>query len=184
MDSPFMNDVARRLAQRAIEVVRFEFPYMASRRTGKRRPPDREATLRASWMKAIALRRDERPLFIGGKSMGGRFATMVADEAAVAGVVCFGYPFHPPGKPDTLRVAHLEHLRTPTLIIQGTRDAFGSRDDAVAWRLSPRIEWLWIEQGDHSLKPPSRLRAHADVLDEACDAIARFVRPVKTIASH
>jgi hypothetical protein len=77
---------------------------------------------------------------------------MVADEAGVRALVCFGYPFHPPGKPENLRIAHLEKLRTPTLILQGTRDAFGTPDDVRAYPLSPAIRVAWTERGDHSLK--------------------------------
>ena len=102
MDSPFMARVAGGLAAQGIQVVRFEFPYMAARREGARRPPDREPILRFTWAKLIDQHRDDRKLFIGGKSMGGRIATMVADETGVDGAVCFGYPFHPPGRPETL----------------------------------------------------------------------------------
>lgn len=152
MDSPFMNQAARAISGQGIEVVRFEFPYMASRREGKRRPPDREAALLATWRELIEARRDGRKLFIGGKSMGGRMATMIADEMKVDGVVCFGYPFHPPGKPEKLRVAHLETLVTPTLILQGTRDALGNHEEVTQYRLSRKIEIAWIEGGDHSLQ--------------------------------
>jgi predicted alpha/beta-hydrolase family hydrolase len=151
MDSAFMNVVARELASRDVEVVRFEFPYMRSRRRGERRPPDREATLLNSWREAIDARRDARPLFIGGKSMGGRFATMIADEARPDGVVCFGYPFHPPGNPAKTRTAHLETLQTPALFVQGTRDTLGSREDVKGYTLSPSIRFARIEGGDHSL---------------------------------
>src|SRR6185436_4276622 len=129
MDTPFMNMVARGLGERGIRVVRFEFPYMAARReAGKRGAPDRQPVLLETWKRVIAEH--------GGgerKAMGGRMATMVADEAQVRGVVCFGYPFHPPGKPAQLRTAHLETLRTPALIVQGTRDEFGSREEVETY---------------------------------------------------
>ncbi len=84
------------------------------------------------------------PLIIGGKSMGGRVASMVADQlfeaGRIAGLVCLGYPFHPPGKPEKLRTAHLEGLQTPTLICQGTRDEFGTRDEVLTYALAPSIE--------------------------------------------
>ena len=176
MDSAFMNDVARGLATRGIEVVRFEFPYMASRRRGERRPPDREGTLRKCWHEVLEQRRDSRRLLIGGKSMGGRYATMVADEEAVDGVVCFGYPFHPPDKPQQLRVAHLAELRTPSLFVQGTRDALGNRDEVGEYTLSSNIQMAWIEEGDHSLKPKARSgRTSRQNVDEAIELAARFI---------
>jgi predicted alpha/beta-hydrolase family hydrolase len=176
MDSAFMNDVAGALAARGIRVIRFEFPYMAARRSGERRPPDRPAVLLATWRKAIDEHRGGGRLFIGGKSMGGRIATMVADEAGVDGVVCFGYPFHPPGKPEQLRTEHLRSIRTPLLVIQGTRDALGSREDVAALDLAPAIRFAWIEDGDHSLKPRARSgRTMKQNLEEAVERAAAFM---------
>lgn len=178
MDVPFMNTVARGLAARGIEVVRFEFPYMAQRRSGgsKKKPPDREPVLRQSWQAMVESRRDERPLFIGGKSMGGRIATLVADELEVAGLICLGYPFHPPGRLQQLRTAHLAALRTPALIVQGTRDAFGSREDVAGYELSPAIRIHWLEGGDHSFKPPAGAAYSAkELLDQAIAAVAGFI---------
>lgn len=170
MDSPFMNDVATGLAARGVEVVRFEFPYMAGRRVGKKRPPDREPILLATWRAIITNRRHTERLFIGGKSMGGRMASMVAGEVSAAGVICFGYPFHAPGKePTPKRLEHLATLTTPALIIQGTRDALGSRDEVASYTLSPSITIEWIEGGDHSF----RSKAH---VQQAIEAAARFVR--------
>jgi predicted alpha/beta-hydrolase family hydrolase len=85
--------------------------------------------------------------------MGGRIASQVADEARVAGLVCLGYPFHPVGQPDRLRVEHLRALKTPALIVQGTRDPFGSRDEVTRYPLSPAVRVLWLEDGDHDFKP-------------------------------
>lgn len=153
MDHPFMNSVARGMGECGIRVVRFEFPYMAARREGGGRgAPDRQPVLLETWRRVIEEHGGGSRVFIGGKSMGGRMASMVADEAGVRGLICFGYPFHPAGKPEQTRVAHLEHLRTPALIIQGTRDAFGTPDDVRAYALSPSIRIEWIEGGDHSLK--------------------------------
>jgi predicted alpha/beta-hydrolase family hydrolase len=157
MDTPFMNTVARELGQRGVRVVRFEFPYMAARRTGgKRGAPDREAVLLATWRDVAAKLGGGERLFIGGKSMGGRMATLVADELRVRGVVCFGYPFHPPGQPAKVRTAHLEKLVTPMLVLQGERDPFGTRDDVAGYNLSPSIRIEWIPDGDHSLKPRAK----------------------------
>ncbi|HKI01050.1 MAG TPA: alpha/beta family hydrolase [Thermoanaerobaculia bacterium] len=154
MDSPFMNLMARGLAAGGARVARFELPYMRRRReTGESRPPDREPVLREAWHAVIAALGGAERLVIGGKSMGGRMASLVADEAGVRGLVCLGYPFHPPGKPDRLRTAHLEHLRTPALIVQGTRDALGTREDVEGYKLSPSLRIVWLEDGDHSFKP-------------------------------
>ena len=143
MDSAFLEFFAERLSQAGIAVGRFEFPYMAARRQGERRGPDRAPVLLESWREVIAAADAEggsrRALFIGGKSMGGRIASMVADDEGVLGVVCLGYPFHPAGKAAQTRVAHLESLQTPTLIVQGERDTLGSRDDVAGYRLSRTI---------------------------------------------
>ncbi|MGZ4810812.1 MAG: alpha/beta fold hydrolase, partial [Thermoanaerobaculia bacterium] len=145
MDTPFMNTVARGLASKGIRVARFEFPYMAARREGTRRgAPDREPVLLASWREAIELAGGPKRVAIGGKSLGGRMASMVADEQRVRALVCFGYPFHPPGQPGRLRTKHLATLATPSLVIQGQRDPFGTPDDVAGYSLSPsiRIEWM------------------------------------------
>ena len=177
MDSPFMNVIAAGIGASGIRVVRFEFPYMsARRRTGKRAAPDREPALRAGWQEVIEELGGARRLVIGGKSMGGRIASMVADEAGVLGLVCLGYPFHPPGQPQRLRVEHLRNLRTPALIVQGTRDSLGSREDVDAYELSPRVQIAWIEAGDHSFKPPKRLgRTLEQNLAEAVARVSSFV---------
>ncbi len=177
MDSGFMNTVARGLAAAGLRVARFEFPYMRRRReTGERRAPDREPALREAWLAAIETLGGGDRVVIGGKSMGGRIASMIADEAGVRGLVCLGYPFHPPGQPERLRTAHLRDLRTPTLIVQGTRDALGSREDVAGYELSPRIRIVWLEDGDHSFKPrASSGRTERQNLDEAMAAVVGFV---------
>ena len=153
MDTDFMNAFADALADRSLRVVRFEFPYMAAfRGSGKRRPPDRPPILRETWIQVVRSL-DTDKLVIGGKSMGGRIASLIADEAGVSGLVCLGYPFHPPGTPDRLRTEHLQTLQTPTLILQGERDALGNRDEASGYDLSSQIEIRWLPDGDHSFKP-------------------------------
>jgi predicted alpha/beta-hydrolase family hydrolase len=152
MDTAFMNAFATGLAEQGCRVVRFEFPYMAEyRRSGNKRPPDREPTLRDAWLRVVETLGREH-LVIGGKSMGGRIASLVADEAGVAGLVCLGYPFHPVGKADQLRVEHLRALQTPTLILQGTRDPFGSQEEVRRYPLSPAVRVKWLEDGDHDFK--------------------------------
>ncbi|MFN0094572.1 MAG: alpha/beta family hydrolase [Dehalococcoidia bacterium] len=177
MDTAWMQRVAAGLAARGLQVVRFEFPYMAARREGRRPGPDREHVLLQAWRDLVAQLGDPGSLCIGGKSMGGRMASMVADELAVAGLVCLGYPFHPPGRPERTRTAHLAELRTPALIVQGARDPFGTPDDVAGYALSPSITVHWVEDGDHDLKPRAASgRTHSQNLDQAMDAAAQFVQ--------
>ncbi len=177
MDSPFMAAVASGLAQQGLRVLRFEFPYMRARRDGGHRTrPDPEPVLRQTWQAVIARLGGGGGLVIGGKSLGGRIASLVADEAGARGLVCLGYPFHPPGQPARLRTAHLETLRTPTLVVQGTRDPFGPREQVLDYRLSPPIRIAWIEEGDHSFRPPARSgRTEAQNLAQAITRVAEFI---------
>jgi predicted alpha/beta-hydrolase family hydrolase len=178
MDSPYMGTVAAGLAARGIRVVRFEFAYMAARRSdGKRRGPDREPVLRAAWKQVVEELGGGEGLVIGGKSMGGRMASLVADEVSVRGLLCLGYPFHPPGRPERLRTAHLEKLETQALIVQGTRDPFGGPEEVEGYALSPRCSVAWIEDGDHDLKPRKKSgRTHEQNLNEAIVSATHFVR--------
>jgi uncharacterized protein len=182
MDTPFMNFFASGLANSGFRVVRFEFPYMAGyRKTRERKPPDREPTLRASWLSVVRML-DSKRLVIGGKSMGGRIASLVADEAGVAGLVCLGYPFHPVGKPDQLRTQHLETIKTPTLILQGERDSFGSREDVAAYKLSPAVQIRWLRDGDHSFKPRKKSgRTEQHNWEEALNEITAFVSSLPSL---
>lgn len=181
MDSAGMNDAARVIASRGIRVARFEFGYMAGRRVGVRKPPPRAETLIGEYRDALAQVATDAPVFIGGRSMGGRVASMLADEAfaagTVRGLVCLGYPFHPPGKPEQLRTAHLENLECPTLIVQGTRDEFGTRDEVAAYPLSSRISVFWLEDGDHGLRPRKAISGftYAQHLETMADVVAGFV---------
>ncbi|MBV9496685.1 MAG: dienelactone hydrolase family protein [Acidobacteria bacterium] len=149
MKTAFLAAIARGLGERGIRVVRFEFPYLSA---GKK-VPDREPILLDAWREAVRLTGDAKELAIGGKSMGGRMASMVSDELGVRRLLCLGYPFHPPGKPEKLRTAHLASLRTPTLIVQGTRDQFGTREDVAGYELSKSIHVEWLEGADHSYRP-------------------------------
>ena len=183
MDSAGMNALVAPIVSRGIRVVRFEFGYMAARREGVRRPPPRAESLAGEYRDAVAAVRDAGPLgslLIGGKSMGGRVASLVADELGdvglIAGLVCLGYPFHPPEKPQQLRTAHLHELRVPTLICQGTRDPFGTRDEVPGYGLSSAIDLHWLEDGDHDLRPRKAIsgRSYAENLAETADAVAAF----------
>ena len=175
MRSPFMEAFAEGLATRGIAVCRFEFPYMREMSaSGRRRPPDPEPALRHSWSEVIRRLRD-RPLIIGGKSLGGRITSLIADGSGAAGLVCLGYPFHPPGRTDRTRTAHLAHLRAPTLICQGTRDPFGSFTEVNGYDLSAAVAIHWLEDGDHSLKPRRKSGRTAEAnWNEAMDRIACF----------
>ncbi|HYL59756.1 MAG TPA: alpha/beta family hydrolase [Candidatus Acidoferrales bacterium] len=177
MDSPFMNKIAEGVAGAGIRVVRFEFPYMRARReTGARGAPDPGQVLMQSWRDTIAELGSPNQMVIGGKSLGGRIASMVADEAGVLGLVCLGYPFHPPRRPEQTRVKHLQALRTPALILQGTRDTFGLPEEIGSYALSPAIGIEWLEDGDHSFKPRVRSgRTEADHLKRAIKLIAGFI---------
>ncbi|MGO9453228.1 MAG: alpha/beta fold hydrolase [Candidatus Binataceae bacterium] len=177
MDSPFMRTIAEGVAAAGIKVVRFEFPYMRRRRdTGRGGAPDPQPVLMQSWRDTIEKLGGGDRLVIGGKSLGGRIASMVADEAGVRGLVCLGYPFHPPGNPAKTRTAHLEKMRTRALILQGTRDTFGKPDEVAKYKLSRTIRIEWMEDGDHSFKPRvSSGRTEADNLGAAVGLVAEFV---------
>lgn len=180
MDSPFMDQIAQRLAGQGVAVLRFEFPYMAQRRRdGGRRPPDRQAVLLDRWREVYA---SVRPLVTGrlavaGKSMGGRMASLLADELGVDALVCLGYPFYAAGKPEKPRTAHLASLRTPSLIVQGERDALGDRQTVEGYSLSPAIEVCWLPAADHDLKP---LKAsgctHDGHLQRTAERVAAFLK--------
>ncbi len=179
MDSPFLAAMAAGLGARGLRCARFEFPYLRKRRAGGGRggAPDAPHILRAAWLAVIAELGGGAGLVIGGKSLGGRIASLVADEAGARGLVCLGYPFHPPGKPERTRIDHLAELRTPALIVQGTRDPFGGTEDVASYRLSPAIRIVWLEDGDHSWKPRrSSGKTEQDHLETGIDTVAGFAR--------
>ena len=157
MDSETMTGIAEALADVGFRVARFEFDYMAQRRTGGRKPPPKAEALVPEYRQAVEDLADKGTLIIGGKSLGGRVASMAADQllddGRIAGLLCLGYPFHPPKKPDVLRTAHLARLRVPTLIVQGTRDPFGNREEVAHYALSGKIRVHWLEDGDHDFRP-------------------------------
>lgn len=180
MDSPFLQRMAELLAAQGLALVRFEFPYMAQRRSGAaRRPPDRQPLLLDCWRQMHALLRPQvaGPLVIAGKSMGGRMASLLADELGADALVCLGYPFHPPGKPQQLRTAHLAGLRTPALIVQGERDPFGGREEVSGYDLSPCIQLHWLAAADHDFVPLKRSGlTQEEHLQDAAVAIASWLR--------
>lgn len=178
MDSTWMEALTARLRGHHIDVRRFEFPYMAARRTGKRKPPDRMPVLLDTFRAAY---RTLGPCFIGGKSLGGRVTSMLADELEAFGIVCFGYPFVPPAKGARVakldRTAHLRTLQTPALILQGTRDPFGGQDTLDLSGLAPEVAWL--EDGDHDFEPRKRSGLTLDHnLDRAAALAAAFIQRI------
>jgi predicted alpha/beta-hydrolase family hydrolase len=176
MNSPFLNFIAEGLAESGVCVVRFEFPYMRARR----RVPDPPAVLMDTWRAVIEKLGRGPQLVIGGKSLGGRIASMIADGAAVRGLICLGYPFHPPGKPQQLRTAHLEALRTPTLVLQGERDPFGTPEEVAGYELSPSIRIEWLPDGDHSFKPRKQSgHTETENLSRAVALVAAFLSGLK-----
>ncbi len=182
MDSGWLNDMSQLLADRGVRVARFEFAYMAARREGVRRPNPRAEAVLDEYRAVVDQVRAETGVApaIGGKSFGGRVASMIADELHAGGrirsLVCLGYPFHPMGKPEQLRTAHLAGLTTPTLICQGDRDIMGSRAEVETYALSPAIRIQWAPDGDHDLKP-RKASGHtlAENLAAAADAVSERV---------
>ncbi|WP_257280575.1 alpha/beta family hydrolase [Endozoicomonas sp. ISHI1] len=183
MDSDFMNQMAVLMMAEGISVVRFEFPYMRERRkTGKKRPPDRQPKLLHCWQDVIEyIQKDYNgPLFIGGKSMGGRMASLLVSEVSglsLRGVVCLGYPFHAPGKQDKPRTEHLVDFPLPMLVVQGSRDVMGDYSTVRGYGLSKNIELHWLADGNHDLKP--RVKSgftHEQHLLEAAQKISAFIK--------
>ena len=185
METPFLKAFAALLAERGLAMLRFEFAYMDGRRSGgPRKPPPKAERLIDEYRAAVTLAGPGAALIIGGKSMGGRVASLVAEElhaaGRIAGLVCLGYPFHPPGRPDQLRTQHLVGLTCPTLIVQGERDPFGSRAEVVeALRLSPSIRFHWAGDGDHDLGPRGGSGfTRKGNFAAAADAVAAFAKEV------
>jgi predicted alpha/beta-hydrolase family hydrolase len=176
MDTPFMTFFAEGFAKAGYRCARFEFPYMAARRkTGARKPPDRQPVLLETWRSVIGEFGPER-LIIGGKSMGGRMASMIADEAGVRGLICLGYPFYGAGRKDKPRIEHLLTLKTRTLICQGERDPMGDRPSISALKLPRSIKVHWLPDGDHDLKPRRASgHTHDENLTDALDAALAFL---------
>jgi len=181
METPFLKAIADLLAERGIATWRFEFAYMAARRQGVRKPPPKAERLMDEYRAAVAAVPAGTKLIIGGKSMGGRVASLVADElhaaGRIAGLACLGYPFHPPKKPEQLRTAHLVALRCPALIVQGERDPFGGRSEVNGYGLSRAIRIHWASDGDHDLgaRGGSGYTRKGN-LAAAADALAAFAK--------
>ena len=181
-DTPFMTMISEAMSARGVMVARFEFAYMRRRReTGKRGGPGHAERLLGEYEARVREWAARAPVFIGGKSMGGRIASMLADElyaeGSITGLVCLGYPFHPPGRPQQLRIDHLQRLQTPALICQGDRDPFGNRKEVETYALSLAIRIFWAPDGDHDLKPRVKSgETWANNMAMAARAVADFIR--------
>ncbi len=177
----FMVRMAHGLATRGIDVATFDFPYMAA----GRKTPDRLPALLESFRDAVASARGRaelggHPLFVGGKSMGGRVATHLATESidGLRGVLALGYPLHPPSRVDKPRVNHLSQIRVPLLIVQGERDNFGTPDELrpALKAVRPAVRIHPVRDGDHSFKVRmSSGQSPEDVHKEILDAIAAWI---------
>ncbi|CAJ1809149.1 hypothetical protein PEKONANI_01500 [Aeromonas jandaei] len=180
MEHAFLAELSRLLAGPDIEVVRFNFPYMSKRALdGKRRPPDRQPVLLDHWREMVREFAHPR-LFLAGKSMGGRMAVEISDEIYcemnAAGLLILGYPFHPPARPDRWRGEVLKQIKTPTLLLQGERDTFGSRVELADFPFSSAVSVHWLTDGDHGFKPrKSSGLCEQDNLQQAASRIRQFV---------
>ncbi len=179
MEHDFMAAVAKGLVEQGIRVVRFNFPYMIKRaEDGKKRPPDRTPKLLEAYEEVIA-HFTSQPIVIGGKSMGGRMSSLLAENELVAGIACLGFPFHPPGKPEKFKGDHLANIEKPTLILQGERDTFGKREEFDDFVLSSRVKVSFLPDGDHSFKP-RKSSGHTEVgnIELAVEQLVAFIKEV------
>ena len=179
-DHPWMKKVGQGLADRGVRVVTFDFPYKAQKKSVPDKPAVLEAAFATAWRDAheAAAREGRLPRswFVGGKSMGGRISSQVAAKSgfdpAPAGLIFFGYPLHPPGKPEQRRDAHLPAIRVPMLFLHGSKDPFGTPAEMtslIAGLPGARLEL--VEGGDHSLE----IRRKGYTLDAVLDLAAAFL---------
>ena len=191
-----MEQLVLALSEVGIASVRFEFAYMQQRRVdGRKRPPDRQPALLDGFVQALRLARSELPpncqLLAGGKSMGGRMASLLAQNSGATNdlednlmdaVVCYGYPFHPPGKPDRWRTSHLSHLACPLLIVQGTRDPFGRPAELQSQRAAlAGCDLHWLEGGNHDFQPLVRQpQTQSDLIRQAAQLTRQFMDRIVT----
>ncbi|EGU4186029.1 alpha/beta fold hydrolase [Vibrio parahaemolyticus] len=179
MEHDFMTAVAKGLVEQGIRVVRFNFPYMGKRsEDGKKRPPDRAPKLLEAYSEVIA-HFASSPVVIGGKSMGGRMASLLAEHELVEGIACLGFPFHPPGKPEKFKGDHLASIDKPTLILQGERDTFGKREEFDEFVFSQQVKVSFLPDGDHSFKPrKSSGHTEAGNIALAVEQLSAFINEV------
>jgi predicted alpha/beta-hydrolase family hydrolase len=183
MSHPFMEAVARELSERGIATLRYQFPYMENRAKRPDPPPIAHAAVRAAVAEAARVL-PERPLFAGGKSFGGRMTSQAqAAEplGGVRGLVFFGFPLHPAGKPSAERAKHLFDVKIPLLFLQGTRDALASLEELqpVIKRLGKRASLHLLDDADHSFHVPARSgRKDPDVRREMLGAFAAWIKQI------
>jgi uncharacterized protein len=179
MESPFLAGFCRAIAEADVATMRFNFPYVER----GRRSPDSERVLREAWLAAFdaATAAADRPVLVGGKSLGGRIASMcVADGMPAAGLVFLGYPLHPPGKPERIRDEHLYRVDVPMLFLQGTADSL-ARPELVAKvveRIGDRATLEEIEGGDHSFRVKGRRTDAAEIGAGLAELAVPFIRGV------
>lgn len=184
MNSEWMLLVEKLLLEKEISVKRFNFPYMQkSILDGKRRPPDRQPKLITAFQNEIKKCAKNERIILAGKSMGGRIASYVACDAnldkRVIGVICMGFPFHPPKKQEKFRGEHLATINIPTLILQGERDTFGNKDELATYAFSNKVQVEILPDGDHSFKP--RIKSGFSFnqnLQTACNKIVDFLKRI------
>jgi predicted alpha/beta-hydrolase family hydrolase len=180
MDHPFMAGFSRAISDEGVATLRFNFPYIER----GRRSPDPERVLREAWLGAFdagVAGSAGKPVLVGGKSLGGRIASMcVADGMPAAGIVFLGYPLHPPGKPERIRDEHLYRITVPMLFLHGTGDPFATPEllSKVIAKLGARVEDVPVEGGDHSFNVRGRKRDAREVGAELAGIAAPFVRRV------
>ncbi|SHO54717.1 alpha/beta fold hydrolase [Vibrio quintilis] len=179
MMHPFMETMTRHLVRHGIRVVRFNFPYMIRQQQEEKKfPPDRAPKLLEAFEQMIEAH-GQQGVVIGGKSMGGRMASLLADHPSVKGVACLGFPFHPPGKPEKMKGEHLADCPVPCLILQGERDTFGKREEVEQMNFSQQVRLEFIPDGDHSFKPRKRSGyTEEENLANAAELLGRFIREV------
>lgn len=177
LQSDFMQFMALGLALHDIDVVRFNFPYWQKfMDTGVRRPPNPMAQLEHSMRTVISQFDDGKPLFLMGKSMGARVAFRVAEQGVAEGAIALGFPFHPLGKPDKLRLADLPNNCAQNLIIQGERDGFGKPHEVASYELPSNVALHWLAYGDHSFEPTKRSGLERRTLwQQAIDRVVAFI---------
>ncbi|MFQ3786122.1 alpha/beta family hydrolase [Halomonas sp. A29] len=178
--SAYMRQLRDALANQGVQTLAIEFGYMQRmQREGRRIPPpriDRLVEELSRWCDILTRSEGGMP-WLGGKSMGGRAASLLAARDQAAGLVLCGYPFHPPSKPASLRLEHWPLIDCPTLVVQGSRDPFGTHEEVSRYELPARVQLHWLEEGDHDWKPRQRSgRTQAILIEEGAAVIAAFMR--------
>jgi len=179
MHHEFMETITQLLANNHISVLRFNFPFMVKRaEDGRRYPPDRMPKLCTAYLSIVDIVNRDLPIFIGGKSMGGRVAATISENVLpdVKGVICLGYPFHPQKKPEKLRLQPLQQTKLPILVVQGERDALGNQEEINDYELSDLCDVIFLPDGDHNLKP--RIKSgftHQQHINTALELIIKFI---------